>query len=306
MHTLFFEDISQYNVFRLAAWIKKCRSAIRLSDNPIYQGDYFSYVSAVEEFCGLWGEHYSRYRSVYTDTIYSDALLYLSLQEPEVYVIAGGDHIDISAKVRADLQDDTCYCNLIQQVASKEKQRIREYATQLRRIARSADGRHKLHEFMQSIKFRTIQYEHTVLQSDGIDYSGMPIADVLPLLKRRSLKTWAREYAGDTNTTFNDFIMTELKAAHIGKNAYYAYVSPKKKISTTQKSFFACLSFFLNMDIDTAESFYNQEGYTVMNSLRNDDKILTTCLEMGFPLDYANALLVADGYPALDNTRKPR
>ena len=81
-------------------------------------------------------------------------------------------------------------------------------------------------------------------------------------------------------------------------------VTPEKKVSVTQKNFFTCLAFFLNMDIDTAESFYNQEGYTMLNSRRGDDRIIETCLELGCPLEYANALLVGGGYSKLDNSRR--
>ena len=301
---LFEEDIGQYNVFALAAWIKKCRSAIRLNDRMIYQEDYSRFIYDVSEFCSAWEKHRKQYDKVYTDEAYSDALAYLAMQPPEVYAVAGGNRIDITAEIETALLANDYYCNTIQQVARNETRRIQEYAKRLRKIARIEDGRKELHSFMHEIKFNTIRYEVSILKSDGISFDGRPIKEVLPLLKKRKLKMQERVYSGSLDTTFSDFLTSQLKAASIGKNAYYAYVSPEKKVSVTQKNFFTCLAFFLNMDIDTAESFYNQEGYTMLNSRRGDDRIIETCLELGCPLEYANALLVGGGYSKLDNSRR--
>ncbi len=306
MNPLFLEDISNYNVFQLAAWIDKCRNAIKLSDKAVYQEDYSRYVYDVAEFCSEWEEHSKQYASVYKKDIYSDALYYLALKSPETYVIAGGAHIEISSHIYEMLQEDNLYCNTVQQVVRQEKKRIQDYSAKIKEIVESEKGRKRLHQFLHDIKCVTIQYEASILNSDGILHEGRPIYEVLPLLKKRKLNIRERKYCGTESTTFNDFVLSELKRENIGKNAYYAYVLPDKKTSVTQKAFFICMALFLRMRLDVAEQFLNTDGYTITKSKRDDDKIFRTCFELGFPLDYVNALLVGEGYPALDNSRKTK
>ena len=299
MNELFQVDIENLNLVQLARWIKQCRTAIQPSDRPIYTEYPLRYQEAVAEFCNEYIEFYKAHTKALSDKQFDKALKLSVLKAPRyVAVTSDGEEIDITADVE-QLQMENITSHLISKSIDREADRAAVYITQINGF--KGGSREALYDIINEISFGITTYKVKVLErSTGIDK--LDIKKLLCDMKKGNWQVFERKLKPAENQTLSDYLIGDIRANHINKNVFYAFVKNKEedKRRVYGKQFLCNVGFYIGLTVKEMGEVLKHEGYTISGSLRGDDKILYDCFLYSFSRNYASALLKKDGYDGLE------
>lgn len=290
------EDVTEYNVFRLARWLSECRSCL------YFVGDDFNNLEIdkatsdfIFDFYEQWKE---RTKEICATDTFKTAIHIQGLHQGEIVLNSHEGTIDITNELYPLFEDKTPFCNMAEQISKREEKRFREYQKEIKNFL--YNGRTKLPYLISELKETTIKYDISAFANEFENDSEKSWRELLPLLSRRKLNYVPKKICNAR--TYTEYILNQLKQAKVGKNAYYSFIDKDSK-SETQKVFCTNLAFFLCLTLDEAELLHNNEGYTIELSKRESDNILKNCFKHGLSWEYANVLLNRYGYKYLDISR---
>ncbi len=298
MTYLFEEDIRPYNIFQLAGFINRCRTAIQRdlnifpNDLPEYDKDV--YENAVLRLCEDWEHHSHLYTDIYESKNYRRALLWLSLKKDKYILKTNIYELDISDIVFRSLieqQDlDSSFSSLISSISKSEIKKINKYENLLSLALNSDNYRSELGKIISMERYKESTHIITVL--DDINIEGVDISYWLKNSSR--YKTLFQKKKNEPKKFYITEVLNDLQAGAITKQTYYDYINGD--IKDFDKKFFANLSFFLHLAPPLVNKLFENDGYNIKNSKRLQDRILMKCYKIGFTRDYANILLKNAGF----------
>lgn len=290
------EDVSEYNVFRLARWLSECRACLYFVGVDIKNLEIDDSTSnAVFDFYNNWIEHT---KNICDTDNFKTAIHMQGLHRCEITLSSRNSKTDITDEMYHMFEDKMPFCSMAEQLSKKEVKRFKEYKTGINSFLNN--GRTQLPYLLNELKEVTIKYEINVFAKEFEGDVTKSWKELLPLLSRRKVISTPKKICNAP--TLSEYIINQLKQANVGKNAYYSYIDKDSKFET-QKVFCTNLAFFLCLTLDEAETLHNNEGYTIDFSKRESDNILKNCFKYGLSWEYANVLLNRYGYKYLDISR---
>ena len=290
------EDVSEYNVFRLARWLSECRGCLVFVGDDITTLEIdVSTSNAVFDFYEKWIEHT---KNICDTDDFKTAIHMQGLHRCEITLNSRNSKTDITDELYPMFEDKIPFCSMAEQISKKEVKRFKEYKTEINSFL--IKGRTQLPYLIEELKEVTIKYEINALANEFEGDATKSWKELLTLLSRRKLISTPKKIC--KAPTKSEYILNRLRQANVGKNAYYPYIDKDSKFET-QKVFCTNLAFFLCLTLDEAEALHNNEGYTIDFSKRESDNILKNCFKYGLSWEYANVLLKRYGYKYLDRSR---
>ncbi len=297
-------NIDNYNIIQLADWIKKCRTAIKLSDKPVYSEDYGKYATDVYAFCENWKVYFEKHKDKCNSIEFSQALKLSVIPKPK-YVLITSDRkeIDVSSDFEEMQLQNLVSFNLIYKSIDREKERIKYYSEKISTLLNDNEGdeRGALKPILEYLCFNTITYKINILEKENI-LETKSKKQILSAVKRGKWYTDERKFKPKGYETFSDYLIDTIREKHINKNVYYAFSKNKEKDKKRvyEKQFLFNVGFYIGLTANEMERVLKNEGYTIQSSKREDDKIVYDCFRYFFPQQYASALLFKEGYDTLN------
>ncbi|WP_101697020.1 hypothetical protein [Clostridium minihomine] len=300
MHDLFQIDISEYNLLQLADWIQKCREAIKPNSNK--END------KIVKFYEEWRKHYTEHEGFYNSQLYKHAILANGIT-PDTYLLEDGsgeqhDISDLLYKLTIHLEEDDLNLEFITDYAKHRFSKIEKYIEAVNSAFQAKDYREALKELVLNRKRHKIN-TIKILKNEKELFTKDPYR-LLKNIKEYEITTVEmefsdskKEYTSKNNRKMRDNgfevyylkdVQDDLDQYNIRKDQYFAYFK-NALVKEYDKKLFGNLCFYLSLDIDSAETLYNLNGYTITRSREKSDEILTECFRLGFPLLYANIFL---------------
>ena len=98
MHELFEISLETFNLIQLSEWIKKCRSAIKLSDNLSYTENPCRYQEEVSAFCESYIDFLEKNKPIVNSKLFEPALKLSVIPKPR-YFLVSKEQIEIDVTV---------------------------------------------------------------------------------------------------------------------------------------------------------------------------------------------------------------
>lgn len=293
-------NIDNMNIIQLADWLRKCRTKYR-SEEDTYKNNYEKYVYDVSGFCKEWEKYAKDHIGTFNSIGFKQAAKLVILPQAE-YVITMKNNEPINAT------DDFKHLQMENHISSdlksksidREAKRVKSYQKFLKSYLDDGD-RKELHKAVNYLTTRTFTHEVNILDKEA-DLTKKTVRQIISSAKRGKCKTVEREIIPEGKKTISDYLVEVIRKNQINKNVYYEYIKPKEanKKRVIKKMFFINLGFFLGLTLEEVEDMLTQEGYSIQNSRREDDKVVVDSFKYFFPQEYASALLYKKGYNKLE------
>lgn len=288
MENLFLEDISKMSSEEISVWLKKCRKEVKKEK---YDKDE-DYIKDVASFCMDWENHYNKYKSTYESRKFKKAILSLGVLEQKYNINCDGKLVE--------LEKPTFFDILSSQKALPEFNKIKkgfdflELCDIYSEVHSTAE--HKLSFYNADDYKPMFIYALQELLSSGCSYE-------IRVLKDRKLvklpyKQLMEELEKDENLTVKTYkkeccnsYFKELEKYGIRSSAFSEFMNPLQEQKHFEKPMFINICFACSMPLSVASTFLQYNGYSIENSTREFDKICEKSLRLGFPREYAMALI---------------
>jgi len=289
MENLFLEDISKMNSDEIAVWLKKCRKEVKREKYDEYE----DYIEDVASFCKDWENHYKKYKSTYESKKFKKAILSLGILERKYNINCNGKLEEIEKSVFFDMLslkkalpefnkikkdfDFLEYCDVYSEAHSTNEHKLSFY---------NADDYKPMFIFaLQQLLSSDCYYEIRVLRDrklvKGLSYK--QLMEELEKDENLTIRTYHKELS---NSYFK-----ELKKYGIRSSTISEFMNPLQEQKHFEKPLFINICFACSMPLSVASTFLQYNGYSVENSTREFDKICEKSFRLGFPREYAMALI---------------
>lgn len=289
MENLFLEDVSKMNSDEIAVWLKKCRKEVKREK----YNEYEDYIKDVASLCMDWENHYEKYKSTYDSKKFKKAILSLGVLERKYNINCDGKLEEIEKPVFFDILsskkeipefnkikkdfDFLEYCDMYSEDHSTDEHKLSFY---------NADDYKPMFIFaLQQLLSNCCSYEIRVLRDKK-------------LLKGLSYKQLMEELEKDKNLTIRTYskkicnsYFKELEKYGVRSSAFSEFINPLQEQKHFEKQLFINICFACSMPLSVASVFLQYNGYSVENSTREFDKICEKSFRLGFPREYAMALI---------------
>lgn len=293
-------NIDNMNLIQLADWLRKCRTKYR-SEEDIYKNNYEKYVYDVSGFCKEWEEYAKGHIGTFNSIEFKQAAKLQILPQAEyVITIKNNEPINATDDFKYLQVENSISSDLKSQSIDREAKRVKSYQRFLNGYLKKGD-RDELHKAVNYLTTKTFTHEVSVLDKEA-DLTKKTVRQIISGAKRGKFKIEEREIIPGGGKTVSDYLVDVIRKNQINKNVYYDYIYPKEanKKRIIKKMFFINIGFFLGLTIEEVEYMLTQEGYSIQNSRREDDKIVADSFKYFFPQEYASALLHSKGYNKLE------
>lgn len=288
MENLFLEDVSKMNTDEIAVWLKKCRKEVKKEK---YDKDE-DYIKDVASFCMDWENHYEKYKSTYESKKFKKAILSLGVLERKYNINCDGKLVELEKpaffdilsskkeipefnKIKKDF-DFLEYCDIYSEIHSTDEHKLSFY---------NADDYKPMFIYaLQELLSTGYSYEIRVLRDRKlVRLSYNQLMEELEKDENLIVKTYSREVC---NSYFK-----ELKKYGIRSSTISEFMNPLQEQKHFEKQMFINICFACSMPLSVASVFLQYNGYSVENSTREFDKICEKSFRLGFPREYAMALI---------------
>lgn len=288
MENLFLDDISKMNSDEIAVWLKKCRKEVKKEK---YDKDE-DYIKDVASFCMDWENHYEKYKSTYESKKFKKAILSLGVLEQKYNINCDGNLVELEKPAFFDILssqkalpefnkikkgfDFLELCDIYSESHSTNEHKLSFY---------NADDYKPMFIYaLQELLSRGCSYEIRVLRDRKL--VKLPYKQLMEELekdKNLTVKTYKKECC---NSYFK-----ELKKYGIRSSTISEFMNPLQEQKHFEKQMFINICFACSMPLSVASVFLQYNGYSVENSTREFDKICEKSFRLGFPREYAMALI---------------
>ncbi len=289
MNKLFSVDISQMKSAEISKWLENCRNAIDVKNYEKYD----EYLSDVALFCEEWEKHYEKYEKTYKSKKYEKAILSMGVLKPKFKLECSDGIVDIEENLFYDILSS----RNTKPEFEKEKgisnfefwceEYSTQYSTPQHKLSFNNPEDYKpmfiyavqnLFSYTRSYKIRVINNRKAI--------KGLTYKQLLEALENdRNLKVAV------VKKVHSNSYLNELEKYGVRSTTYTDFINPFKEQKHFEKLMFINLCFACALPLSLSSKFLTYNGFSIENSTREFDKICEKSLRLGFPREYAIALI---------------
>ncbi len=290
MKQLFLDDISQMKSAEISKWLEDCRNAIDVKNYEKYD----EYLSDVALFCEEWEKHYEKYEKTYKSKKYEKAILSMGVLKPKFKLECSDGIVDIEENVFYDIlssrhtkpefektnmamDDFTVYCEIYSEIHSTPQHKLS--------FNNPEDYKPMFIYAVQKLLSSTRSYKIRVINNKKA-IKGLTYKQLLEALENDSnLKVTV------VKKVHSNSYLNELEKYGVRSTTYSEFINPFQEQKHFKKLMFINLCFACALPLSLSSKFLSYNGFSIENSTREFDKICEKSLRLGFPREYAIALI---------------